>query len=280
MSARSPFEILGVPETADDETIKSAYRALAKRWHPDHNSGDRNAEEIFKAVAEAYEQIRTEAARAAWRRSRSSGTSGGAPGGGGWSYSGWAGPRRSDPYDVVFDAFHGEEVEIRSGTRTSLELTLQEAVFGARRPVRLAHGTIEVDVPEGSEDGEEILLRGAVPSPTKGRPNSDLRVSLRVRPDPVWRREGLDLLRGFEIDPAVAVVGGERRVTLLGGRVVWVKIPPGTQHGTWIRLSGLGVRRAGRQGDVRLEVRVRIPTFLAGEARRLWEELERLGRDR
>lgn len=277
MSARSPFEILGVPETADDEAIKSAYRALAKRWHPDRNPGDRSAEEIFKAVAEAYERIRTEDARAAWRRGRSSGTGGGA---GRNSCAGGAGPRRSDPYDDAFDAFHGEEVEIRSGSRASLELTLEEAVFGARRPVRLAHGTIEVDVPEGSEDGEEILLRGAVPSPTKGRPPSDLRVSLRVRPDPAWRREGLDLLRGFEVDPAVAVVGGERRVALLGGRVVWVKIPPGTQPGTWIRLSRLGVRRAGRQGDVRLEVRVRIPTFPAGEARRLWEELERLGRDR
>lgn len=277
MSARTPFEILGVGEDADDETIKSAYRALAKRWHPDRNPGDRGAEEIFKSVAEAYEQIRSADARAAWRRSRpAAGREAGSnpfrPGGGA--------ARGPNPYDAAFDDFHGEEVEIRSGSRATLELTLEEAVFGARRPVRLSHGTIEVDVPEGSEDGEEILLRGAVPSPTKGRPPSDLRVSLRVRPDPSWRREGLDLLRGFEVDPAVAVVGGERRVALLGGRTVWVKVPPGTQPGTWIRLSGLGVRRGARKGDVRLELRVRIPTYPPGEARRLWEELERLGRDR
>jgi len=277
MSARSPFEILGVGEDADDETIKSAYRALAKRWHPDRNPGDRSAEEIFKSVAEAYEQIRSADARAAWRRSRpASGREAGSnpfrPGGGA--------ARGPNPYDAAFDEFHGEEVEIRSGSRATLELTLEEAVFGARRPVRLSHGTIEVDVPEGSEDGEEILLRGAIPSPTKGRPPSDLRVSLRVRPDPSWRREGLDLLRGFEVDPAVAVVGGERRVALLGGRTVWVKVPPGAQPGTWIRLPGLGVRRGTRKGDIRLELRVRIPTCPAGEARRLWEELERLERDR
>jgi DnaJ-class molecular chaperone len=171
-------------------------------------------------------------------------------------------------------------VEIRSGTRTTLDLTLEEAVFGTRRPVFLSHGTIEVDVPEGVEDGEEIVLRGAVPPSARGRPASDLRVSVRVRPDPVWKREGLDLLRGFEVDPAVAVVGGERRVSLLGGRTVWVKVPPGTQPGTWIRLPGLGVRRGTSRGDVRLEMRIRIPTFPAGEARRLWEELERLGRER
>jgi len=275
MSARSPFEILGVGEDADDETIKLAYRALAKRWHPDRNPGDRGAEEIFKSIADAYEQIRSADARATWRRSHSA--SGRAAGLDSFRSGGAGG---LNPYDAAFDEFYGKEVEIRSASRATLELTLEEAVFGARRPVRLSHGTIEVDIPEGSEDGEEILLRGAIPSPTKGRPPSDLRVSLRVRPDPSWRREGLDLLRAFEVDPAVAVVGGERRVTLLGGRTIWVKVPPGTQPGTWIRLSGLGVRRGKRKGDIRLELRVRIPTYPVGEARRLWEELERLGRDR
>jgi DnaJ-class molecular chaperone len=276
MSARSPFEILGVAETATDEEIKAAYRNLVKRWHPDLNPGDRHAEEVFKAIAEAYERIRSPEGRAAWTRPRGTGWERGASG----RPDADTAPPRPNPYDAAFDAFHGEEVEIRSGTRATLDLTLEEAVFGARRPVRLSHGTIEVDVPEGVEDGEEIVLRGAVPSPVRGRPASDLRVSVRVRPDPVWKREGLDLLRGFEVDPAVAVVGGERRVSLLDGRTVWVKVPPGTQPGTWVRLAGLGVRRGTRRGDVRLEMRIRIPTFPAGEARRLWEELERLGRER
>jgi curved DNA-binding protein len=276
MSARSPFEVLGVLETATDEEIKAAYRDLVKRWHPDRNPGDRHAEEVFKGIAEAYERIRSSEGRAAWQRSRGPARGQEASG----RRSGGGTGRGPSAYDAAFDEFHGEEVEIRSGTRATLDLRLEEAVFGARRPVRLSHGTIEVDVPEGVEDGEEIVLRGAVPSPTRGRPASDLRVSLRVRPDPVWRREGLDLLRGFEVDPAVAVVGGERRVSLLGGKMVWVKVPPGTQPGTWIRLPGLGVRRGTRRGDVRLEMRVRIPSYPAGEARRLWEELERLGRDR
>jgi len=276
MSVRSPFEILGISETATDEEIKAAYRALVKRWHPDRNPDNPHAAEVFKAIVEAYEQIRSPEGRMAWRRSR------GAEWGHGASWrpdADWV-RRRPSSYDEAFDDFHGQEVEIRSGTRVTLDLTLEEAVCGVRRHVHLPHGTVEVDVPEGVEDGEEIVLRGAVPASARGRSASDLRVSVRVRPDPVWKREGLDLLRGFEVDPAVAVVGGERRVSLLGGRMVWVKVPPGTQPGTWIRLPKLGVRRGPRQGDVRLEMRIRIPTVLSREARRLWEELERLGRER
>jgi molecular chaperone DnaJ len=130
------------------------------------------------------------------------------------------------------------------------------------------HRAISVTIPEALEDGARMRIPGqGEPGTAPGVPGGDLLLSLRVRPDRFFRREGLDLHVTVPVNVAQAILGSRLRVRTLGGEKVELAIPPGTQPGSRLRLPGLGIRKGGRTGDQWVEISVKLPEALDEEGR-------------
>ncbi len=280
------YRILGVPPTASQEEIKRAYRKLARQYHPDHNPGDRRAEERLKEINEAYEVLSDPKRRRVYdatRRARGSG------------FGQRQGRRTASPpsFEELLETLlgrtgkwgrYGSAPSYSSSSAPSsshieheVEITLREAYEGTRRLIVLDDERLEVKIPPGVDTGSKVRVRG------KGRrrldgTRGDLFLLVKVLDDPLFKREGDDLVVQVPIDLYTAVLGGEVQVPTLNGAVV-LKIPPGTSGGTRFRLRGKGMPRLkspGQYGDLYAEVNVRVPKILTPEERRLFEQLRLL----
>lgn len=277
---RDYYEVLGVPRTASQKEISSAFRKLARKHHPDMNPGDREAEAAFKEITEANEVLSDTAKRRAYDQF---GHNWQAASAAGFGKSG-TGPNvrrqtvRGDPnnFGDVFGQGEGfadlfGSIFNRAGRRArtaaplpgeaegSLRITLQEAFRGCSRRMDLPDGRrIEVKVPPGIADGATLRMPG-------------LLAKVEIEPDPTFRREGQDLRVAVTVPLRVALLGGEVEVPTLKGGKVSLNVPANTQNGTRLRLRGLGMPnpRAQSSGDLYAEVRVRLPVPL-DEAGRDW----------
>ncbi|WP_456424950.1 DnaJ C-terminal domain-containing protein [Rhodocaloribacter sp.] len=300
------YAVLGVAEDASDEEIKRAYRKLARRYHPDRNPNDHEAEERFKEIQEAYEVLGDEVRRREYDRLRKApfagrafgeepfaGPFGRTPGGFGFE-RGFGGspfdfgePEFGEPgfggvHDLFSRFFGGEEPfaetrrrrRARPGrdVRAVVRLTFEEALRGGTQQLRLPGGeTVRVTVPEGVSSGTTIRLRGRGERGAGGA-RGDLYVTFEVEPHPRFHREGDDLYTRETISAVEAMLGTERRIRDVYGQAVRVKIPAGTQPGHILRLRGQGVRTAHGRGDLYVEIEVEVPNHLSEKAR---EELRR-----
>ncbi len=288
------YAVLGVAEGASDEEIKRAYRKLARRYHPDRNPNDHEAEERFKEIQEAYEVLADEARRREYDRLREAPFAGrgfgeepfgGEPFGGfersfGGAGFGFGEPGFGGVHDI-FSRFFGEEPfaetrrrRARPGrdVRAVVRLTFEEALRGGTQLLTLPSGeTVRVTVPEGASSGTTIRLRGRGERGAGGA-RGDLYVTFEVEPHPRFHREGEDLYTRETISAVEAMLGTERRIEDVYGQTVRVKIPAGTQPGHILRLRGQGVRTARGRGDLYVEVEVVVPNNLSAKAR---EELRR-----
>jgi curved DNA-binding protein len=162
-------------------------------------------------------------------------------------------------------------------------ITLEEAYRGTQRTVELQHPEgprrVEVQVPAGIRDGARLRVAGQGGPGRGGGPPGDLYVRVRVLPHPVYRREGDDLHLRVPVPLDVALLGGEVPVTTLRGTTVSLRVPPGTQNGSRLRLRGLGMPGRGGEGngDLYAEVDVRLPVPVPPEARELAERLRQVG---
>lgn len=266
-----PYEVLGVDRVADEAAVHRAYRVLAKRLHPDLNPGDPTAERRFKALSEAYAILGSRERRARWDRGERETIFGADP----FPFSGqdrdagpaapFAGQARvhlfedfySDktPDEVLQSARPGDDVDYR------ITVPFLVAARGGRQVVRLAgEREVEVEIPAGIEDGEHLRVAGAgLPGPDGG-PAGDAVCRVSVLQHPLFRREGADLHLELPIGLGEAVMGARVQVpTLLGG--VAMKVPPGSDGKTRLRLRGRGlpIRGRNKRGDLYLRLVILLP---------------------
>ncbi|MFN3371239.1 MAG: DnaJ C-terminal domain-containing protein [Sphingomonadaceae bacterium] len=280
------YQVLGVPRTADQAAIKRAYRKLAKELHPDQNKDNPRAVERFKQVTAAYDILSDEAKRGQYDRGeideqgnpKMPGGFGGGFGGFRGSRPGGANSGRPGPeFEVGGDAadlfeelfgratgrggFGGFRPPPRKGADVAYRLSVPFADAALARKVRLtlANGkTIDLQIPKGVEDGQQLRLAGQGEAGPAGP--GDAIVTLAVQTDPRFTRDGAGDLRTDVMVPlSVAVLGGEQRVATPDGEVK-AKIAPGTTSGRLLRLKGKGwTKKDGSRGDLLARVLVDVP---------------------
>ena len=347
---RDYYEVLGVAKTASEDELKKAYRVLAKKYHPDLNPGDAEAEKHFKEVNEAYEVLSDKEKRARYDQFGHAGVdpnyAAGAGAGGG--FGGFGGFDMGDLGDI-FEGFFGggfsgssrranPNAPRRGGDlRTNCTISFFEACKGVKREISVTrmeacsdcHGTgseaghdaqtcpecngagqvrvtqrtplgamsttrtcsrcggkgrivtnpckkcsgsgrirvtkkIEISIPAGIDDGQTLAVRGQGDGGLNGGPAGDLNVTVTVRPDPLFKRDGYDIWCEMPLTFRQAALGDELTVPTIDGKVKYT-IPEGTQPGTVFRLRGKGVQNLnGRgRGDQYVEVTVEVPKGLS-----------------
>ena len=279
MEYKDYYRILGVERNATEKEIKSAFRKLALQYHPDRNPNNKQAEEKFKEINEAYEVLSDSEKRARYEQvgnSYSQWQQRGTPGNYNWndwtSAPGGAPPRGganinmdnledilgssggfSDFFQQIFGgAGAGPRGGQRAATRESrrsqprpvtyqhdVQITLDEAYRGAERTVAVEGRRLNMKIPAGARTGTKVRMAGAGPASPSGQP-SDLYLNIEVQPDPRFEREGDDLHTDVTVDLYTAVLGGETKVPTPEGTVL-LTIPGGTQPGQSFRLSGRGM---------------------------------------
>ncbi|MEM6536390.1 MAG: J domain-containing protein [Pseudomonadota bacterium] len=262
--ARNPYVVLGITSSASDSEIRSAFRALAKKHHPDRNPGDRRAEEKFKEISAAFDIIgdadrrkrfdRGEIDAEGREKARGFRPGGAAPGGrgSGGPFGASDGPGDfSDLSDLFSDLFGARSRESRGGFRGAptrgrdlryrLEAEFVEAALGARKRVTMPDGrALDLTIPAGLEDGQTLRLRGqGEPGPAGGQAG-DVYVEVSVKPHALFERDGLNILLEAPITLREAVLGGKITVPTIDGDVS-VTVPRGANSGTVLRLKGRGI---------------------------------------
>lgn len=289
MEQKDYYSLLGVPEDAEQATIKKAYRKLARRYHPDV-SEEPDAEARFKEIAEAWEILGDEEKRAAYDAFRNGEQQRFRQAGGG---GGGTGP------DVDFGEFFrnifGEEMGAGFGggfrshrqrgedLHARLPLTLEEAYTGSEQTLSLSvpeltsQGMLQrrdkqlrVKIPAGVTDGQQIRLAGQG-GPMPGGEPGDLYVEIQLVPHPDYAVDGRNLTRKVRLAPWEAVLGARLEVPTLGGRVA-VKVPAGTRTGQRLRLRGRGLP-GNPSGDQFLEFEIVTPPQPTPRERELYEAL-------
>jgi DnaJ-class molecular chaperone len=270
---KDPYQVLGVGRTAAADDIKRSYRRLAKKLHPDLNPGNRRIEQQFKEVTAAYELLSDPGKRARYDRGEIDET--GAERGFGYARR-EAGGSRNRPFSSAEDLF-GDDIiaDILRGRRRgakgaaaargadasfTLRVPFAEAALGARKRVTLNAGrTLEVTIPAGVESGQTLRLKGQGGAGQNGGPPGDALVEIVVEPDPVFTRKDDDILSELAVSLPEAVLGATVTAPTLHGPVS-LKVPPGSNSGTILRLKGKGLaRREGGAGDHYITLRVVLP---------------------
>ncbi|MFL9837318.1 J domain-containing protein [Flavobacterium sp. ST-75] len=291
------YKILGVDKNATTDEIKKAYRKLARKLHPDLNPDDKEADKKFQQLNEANEVLSDpekrkkydkygkdwehgeeyEKYRQQHQQQRQSSSQGfgrqdfeGSDfsdffesmfGGGGYTRSGGGGSRQ-----VRFKGqdFHAE-----------MSLTLEQAYTTHKQTFTVNGKSLRITVPAGVADGQVIKLTGQGGKGANGGPNGDLYITFTVTNTPNFKRLGDDLYADKEIDLYTAVLGGEMMFETMEGTIK-LKVSPGTQNGTKVRVKGKGFpvyKKEGSFGDLYITYTVKIPTNLTDKQKELFKEL-------
>jgi curved DNA-binding protein len=290
------YEVLGVSRDATADEIRQAYRKLARTYHPDVNK-ERDAEDRFKQISEAYDVLRDPDKRERYDRFGSNWRAGqdvsGASGfedafragdGFGDARVDFGDSDFSDFFENVFGRRRGagggragfDGFSMRGNDREAvLELALEEAARGGKRWLSLGDGrSLEVDIPRGVRDGQRIRLAGEGGAGAGGGPPGDLFLRVRLKPHPRFRVEGRDLYVDLAVSPWEAALGAQVPVPTLEGNAQ-VKVPSGSSSGRRLRLRGQGLPGSGgaQAGDLYVVLTIRVPKKLTKKERELFERL-------
>ena len=324
MTKKDYYEVLGVKKNATGEEIKKAFRKLAMKHHPDRNPGNKQAEEWFKEINEAYAVLSDKEKRAKYDQFgpsgfsqrysqedifrgfdindllRDLGFSFGRGGGGGrrgrtqhggfedlfGSGRGQPGGSQTGDFRDIFSggAYQNQGPSGQKGqdVNSELNLSFEEAARGTEKKVRFSNGNrveeVTVKVPAGIESGKKLRLSGKGTGGMGGGQAGDLYLKVKVAEDPVFKREGGDIVVDKEIKISDAILGTSIEVPTLEGNK-HIKIPPGTQSNSRIRLKGFGLPRLqeGGKGDEFVRMIVKYPKNLTERQKKLVEELKKEG---
>ena len=342
---RDYYDVLGVDKSADDATIKKAYRSLAKKYHPDMNPGDKEAEAKFKEVNEAYDVL-SDADKKAKYDQFGHAAFDPSMGGGGSGFGGFGFGGGDFDFGDIFSSFFGGGGSSRSSRNAPIEgddigarisISFEEAAFGCKKDINFARvencsdcggsgaekesdiekcsecrGTgrvtvrqqtmlgymqtqrtcpkcngrgktiknpckncngkgrvklnkkLEVNIPAGIDNGNNIVLRGQGSAGVNGGPNGDLIIEVRVKEHSIFTRKNNNIYCDVPISFAEATLGAEIDVPVLGGGTDKYKIPEGTQTGTKFTMKGKGISdiNTKRKGDLIITVEVETPRNL------------------
>ena len=311
---RDYYETLGVPKTATDDEIRSAFRKLARKYHPDVAKDKKAAEEKFKEINEAYEVLGDGEKRkkydqlgADWNRPGGfppppdGQWHGQQPGGG---YHQWGGDGGGVQFEFdgtgfsdFFEAFFGggrgrsafggfgqrqATAERGADVEADIMVPLEEALQGSTRAVSLRRAgsdkveNYQVKIPRGVHEGQRIRLRGQGEAGARGGKSGDLFLRVRLARHPDFTVEGSDLIHEVKIEPWQAVLGADLVVPTLEGNVR-LKISPGTQGGQRFRLRERGLPgTSGKRGDLYVVAQINVPKKVSDRERKIWSELAKL----
>ncbi len=301
--AQDYYQVLGLSKNATEKEIKSAYRKLARKHHPDVNPGDNAAEEQFKKVSEAYDVLRDPEKRAAydrygpqwekWQQAQAaSATSSDYGGGGGFNFEGdfndvgfgqGYGSDLGSLFEGIMGGGRGRGARINVGdfggfqvparnVEAEVDVSLEEAYAGAERQISMDGRRLTVKIPKGVTTGSKIKIAGEAPSANGKKGNIYLNVT--VKPHQTFVREGDNLQVDVQVPYLAAALGGEVVVPTLTGRVT-MKVPPGVQSGQSLRLQGKGMPhlKGTGHGDLMARVMITVPKQLSPRERELLSEL-------
>lgn len=299
------YAVLGVSKNATAEEIQSAYRRLARQYHPDVNKA-KDAEEKFKRLGEAFEVLGDPAKRrrydsygTAWKQAEAQGAP--PPGFEGFRFEGggsqsfeFGGGDFSEFFEALFGLGAGSarrgggrarpgRVRPGADAEARIALSLEDAARGGKRHITLQDPdsagtrTLAVTIPAGILPGQRIRLAGQG-GRGRGAGAGDLYLQVEIEAHPAFRLEGRDLHTVLPVPPWVAALGGDMRLRTLDG-TLRVKIPPGSSTGRRIRLTGRGFPQAhGGAGDLYAEIRIVVPETLTAEERELYAKLAQVSR--
>ncbi|MGY4537718.1 curved DNA-binding protein [Mucilaginibacter sp. UYNi724] len=290
------YKILGISKTATDKDIKSAYRKMARKHHPDLNPNNAEAEKQFKEVNEANEVLSDPEKRKKYdkygenwqhgeayeQQSRQQSRQRNPGGGGGFDFGGGSGGDFSDFFNSMFGGgppgggggrtqqrYRGQDMN------ASLSLDLRDILESKKQTITVNGKNIRLTIPAGIADGQSIKIAGHGGAGSNGAPAGDLYLKFNIPEDAEFKRVGSDLYRNINLDLYTAVLGGEITADTLTGKVK-LKVTPGTQIGTKVKLKGKGVpvyKKEGQFGDLYLTYNVQLPTTLTDKQKELFEEL-------
>ena len=298
MDYKDYYETLGIARNASTDDIRKAYRKLAMQYHPDRNPGDKQAEERFKEINEAYQVLNDPQKRAHYDRVGSAYSNWqrrGAPSGG-FDWSQWAGGTPGGTrveYGDLNDLFGGEGGLFSEFFRTifgggmgasgaasrstpayqqQVEISLEDAFKGATLQIQTDGKRKQVKIPPGVRTGSKVRVAGAGPNGT------DLYLIVQVKEHKNFERKGNHLHTTAKVSAFTAILGGEAEVETMTGKVK-LSIPPGTQPEQVFRVAGRGMpqlKSPDIKGDLLVRLKVEIPRYLSSKQRELLEEASKL----
>lgn len=289
---KDPYSILGVSRNASQDDIKKAYRKLAKTYHPDRNPGDTKLADRFKEISAAHGILGDEATRARFDRGEIDANGqerapsgfythtqrpGGRQSGGPFRQSG--GPE--DIFSDIFETFrrgNRASQEARSGRdlEYSLKIGFIEAARGGAKAITLPSGKVlNVKIPSGIADGQQIRLKGQGESGQGGSPSGDALITLTVESHPFFVRKGNDIHVELPVTLREAVLGGKIMAPTVDG-MVQVTVPKGANSGTILRLKGKGIPTSGSRaaGDHYIKLVITLPDPKSAELEKLARHLD------
>lgn len=289
MDYKDYYKILGVERKASADDIRSAYRKLAMKYHPDKNPGDKKAEDKFKDINEAYQVLSDDKKRARYDQLGSAYSdfrgSGGRPTdfrwddwqSGGQTQGGYGnadpfggGGNFSDFFRTIFGeaARSSARNQAAQGYQQEVDISFQEAFDGTTRQLQTNGRKLQVRIPAGVKTGSKVRVAGAAPD------GSDLYLVVNIPEDPRFEMNGSDLTTTSTVNVFTMILGGDTDVETPTGKVK-LNIPAGTQPEQVFRLAGRGMphlKSPSTRGDLFVKLKVQIPKYLSTKQRELLEE--------
>jgi len=294
------YQILGVPKNAPEKDIKNAYRKLARKYHPDLNPNDAEANKKFQQLNEANEVLSDPEKRKKYDQYGENWQHGEEyekytkqqqqhrqhepfTGGHASSFEGFGGDDFSDFFQSMFGQRGGAGGSARGGQpkyrgqdyNAELHLNLKDVAETHKQTLTVNGKNIRLTIPAGVENGQTIKIAGHGGPGVNGGPAGDLFIAFSVADDPRFKRDGKDLFGTVKLDLYTAILGGEVTVDTLNGKVK-IKVKPETQNGTKVKLKGKGMpvyKKEGEFGDFYITYDIQIPVNLTEKQKKLFEEL-------